>query len=212
LKDAAMDQSSLPLGTLGALLFTLMGPIAAIPLFAKATAGADRALQRQIGLRACLVALAALAIAVFIGAGVLSGWGVSPASLIVAAGIILLMTALRNVLGAGGVAAPEGDRPPPGLATAMSPIAIPGLVTPTGVAVLVIFVSYFPGLPDKLAVMGVAAGLMALNFLAMLAANWVLRVVGASPLLVLGAVFGVLQAAMGVEMVLSGVRRSGLFG
>jgi multiple antibiotic resistance protein len=205
-----MDQSSLPLGTLGALLFTLMGPIAAIPLFARVTAGAERPLQRRIALRAYAFAMIGLAIAVFIGAGVLSGWGVSSAALIIAAGLILLLTALRNVLGASASAA--GGNGPPDLAAAMSPIAIPGLVTPMSVAILVIFVSYFPALPDKLAIMGVAGAIMTLNLAAMLGAEWFMRKVGHSPLVVLGAVFGVLQAAMGVEMILSGVKRSGLLG
>jgi len=197
----------LPLSVLGSLLFTLMGPIAAMPLFAGATAGADFSLRLKIALAAYATALITLAVAVFIGAGALAGWGVAPSSLIVAAGLILTLTAVRNVVG-GGHAAPEGAKAPPTVATGFSPIAIPGLVTPVGVAVLVIFVSYFPSSADKMAVMGVAAGLMTLNFGAMLAANWFMRVVGPAPLVVLGAVFGVLQVAMGVQMIISGLMRS----
>jgi multiple antibiotic resistance protein len=206
-----MTENALPLSTLGVLLFTLMGPIAAMPLFAGVTAGADKALRRRIALKAYAVALVGLALAVFIGAGVMSGWGVSPASLIVAGGLILMLTALRNVLGAA-VPAPSGAGAAPGMALAITPLAIPGLVTPMSVAVLVIFVSYFPNLQDKLAIMAVAGAIMTLNLGAMFCAQWFMRVVGPSPLVVLGAVFGVLQAAMGVEMVLSGVRRSGLLG
>ena len=88
------------------------------------------------------------------------------------------------------------------------PIAIPGIVTPVGVAVLIIFVSYFPALADKLAIMGVVAAILTLNLGAMLVARWFMTNVGAAPLLVLGAVFGVLQAAMGVEMLISGLTLS----
>jgi multiple antibiotic resistance protein len=205
-----MSQTALPLSTLGSLLFTLMGPIAAIPLFAGATAGADRALQVKIALTAYAVALIGLAVAVFIGAGALAGWGVSPPSLIIAAGLILSLTALRNIFGAGH--GPAGEPPAPTVSTGFSPIAIPGLVTPMAVAILVIFVSYFPSSSDKLSVMGVAAAIMTVNLGAMLCAHWFMRVIGPAPLVVLGAVFGVLQVAMGIEMIISGVMRSKLLG
>jgi multiple antibiotic resistance protein len=206
-----MTESALPISILASILFTLMGPIAAIPLFAANTAGADAGLRRRIAFRAYFVALVGLAVAVFIGAGALAGWGVSPPSLIVAAGLILTLTALRGILG-GAHGSSEAAPAAPTLATGFSPIAIPGLVTPMGVAILVIFVSYFPAMQDKLAVLGVAAALMTLNLGAMLSAHWVMRVIGPSPLVLLGAVFGVLQVAMGVEMIVSGVRRSGLVG
>jgi multiple antibiotic resistance protein len=202
-----MSQTALPLSTLGSLLFTLMGPVAVIPLFAGATAGAERALQVKIALLAYAVALIGLAVAVFVGAGALAGWGVSPPSLIIAAGLILTLTALRGIFLSH---APAASPAAPTLGTGFSPIAIPGLVTPMAVAILVIFVSYFPGTDDKIAVMGVAAGVMTLNLGAMLCAHWFMRVIGIAPLVVLGAVFGVLQVAMGIELIVSGLLRSKL--
>jgi multiple antibiotic resistance protein len=205
-----MPDAGVPLSVLAPLLFTLMGPIAAMPLFAAATAGADRALQRRIALKAYLIALITLAIAVFVGAGVLGGWGVDRSSLIIAAGLILTITALRSIFGAGH-GGDEKSAAAPSEALAISPIAIPGLVTPMSVAVLVIFVSYFPAAGDKLAVMAVAAAVMTLNLGAMLGAHWFMRTVGPSPLIVLGGIFGVLQAAMGVETLISGLLRSPLW-
>ena len=204
-----MSESVIPLSVLAALLFTLMGPIAAMPLFARVTAGADHALQRRIAFRAYCMALIALAVAVFVGAGMLVRWQVAPSSLIIAAGLILCLTALGNIFRQGP--GPSAGEPPPVTeALGLSPIAIPGLVTPMTVAVLVIFVCYFPAMADRLAVMAVAAAIMTLNFLAMLSAQWFMRVIGPTPLVIMGAVFGVLQAAMGVEMVISGLMRSPL--
>lgn len=204
-----MTSAALPLPLLGSLLFTLMGPIAIMPLFAAATAGADARLCRQIALRAYLVSLATFAVAVFVGAGAMAGVGTSSSSLIIAAGLILTLTALRNIFGAAASA--KMDQPTsPTTALGFMPIAIPGIVTPVGVAVLIIFVSYFPALADKLAVMGVVAAIMTLNLGAMLIARWFMTHVGAAPLLVLGAVFGVLQAAMGIEILISGLSLSRL--
>jgi multiple antibiotic resistance protein len=206
-----MPEPQLPLALLASLLFTLMGPIALLPAFSAATDGATPALRSRIALVAFMSALVTLGFAVFAGANAMSAAGTSQASLIIAAGVILTLTALRNIFGdipngkSGGADAPRLS-----LGTGLMPVAIPGIVTPTGVAVLIIFVSYFPSIGQKLAILGAVVAIMVANLLAMLSAHWFMRKIGPAPLLVLGAVFGVLQAAMGVEMVISGITRSRL--
>jgi len=139
----------------------------------------------------------------------MAGAGTSAPSLIIAAGLILLFTAFRNIFGARGGEG-SGPKAPPTEALGFIPIAIPGIVTPVGVAVLIIFVSYFPSTTDKLAIMGVVGAIMLLNLGAMLSAHLFMERIGAAPLLVLGAIFGVLQAAMAVEMIISGLTLSRL--
>ena len=56
----------------------------------------------------------------------------------------------------------------------------------------------------KLTVLAVAGLMMLLNLLGMRYAHWFMERVGMTPLLVLGAVFGVLQVALGVEMMANG--------
>lgn len=197
-----------PLTVLGSLLFSLMGPIAAIPTFAAATAGADRPLQLKIAFLSAGLALLAIVIAVFAGATAMASAGTSQSSLIMAAGLLLVLSALRNIF--GGQPGAHGAKAEPNLGLALSPIAIPGLVTPVGVAVLILFVSYFPD--HRLQIMGIVSVLMSFNLLAMLGAEWFMRWIGPGPLVVLGAVFGVLQVAMGIEMLVSGVLRSKLLG
>lgn len=202
-----MGNAELPFSLLGLLLFMMIGPLQAIPLFASATAGMDRRAQIHTAFVAAGVAALALALAVLIGAGAMSRAGTSRSSLIIAAGVILAMTALRNILGTA--AGPPADKRRNGK-VALTPIAIPGIVTPVGVAILIIFASYFPDSADKLSLLGVTAAILVLDLLAMLGANWFLRAVGTAPLVLLGAVFGVLQAAMAVEMIVSGILRSPL--
>jgi multiple antibiotic resistance protein len=78
------------------------------------------------------------------------------------------------------------------------------MVTPRAVAVLIIFVAYFPAMEGKLTVLAVAAFVLLLNLIGMRFAQWFMENVGMTPLLVLGAVFGVLQVALGVEMLANG--------
>jgi multiple antibiotic resistance protein len=204
-----MADSTLPLPVLGSLLFTLMGPLAVIPLFARVAGAADGPTKAKIAFAAYAVALVTLALAVFVGAGAMAAAGTTPSALIIAAGLILTLTALRNIFGSASADAAPAPAPPTAT-LGFSPIAIPGLVTPMSVAVLIIFVSYFPSTADKLAIMGVVAAIMTVNLGAMFAAGWFMRVIGPAPLIILGAVFGVLQVAMGVQILISGITRSPL--
>ncbi len=159
-------------------------------------------MRRRIALTAFLTALGTLSLAVFVGATAMAKAGTSPSSLIIRRrsdpDAERRSGAFRVSEGTRGHAASAACR-----ALGFSPIAIPGIVTPVGVAVLIIFVSYFPSTADKVAIMGVVAAIMALNFAAMLVCRLVHVPHRRRSPDVLGAVFGVLQAAIGVEMLVS---------
>lgn len=198
-----------PLDRLASLIFMMMGPIGLIPRFCGATAAADAVLRRKIALRAFFFAAIALAIAIAIGAGVLAGWGVSPPSLIIAAGLLLTLASLQIILVQpdAGKNLPGAAPTPPPLSIALSPIAFPSIVTPYGVGVLIVFVAYAPEPSLKLSILGIVMLVMTLDLLTMLFADRLLRWIGIAPLTILGAVFGVLQVALGIEMIASGVAR-----
>jgi multiple antibiotic resistance protein len=203
-----MDEA-VPLGRLALLLFTLMGPIGLMPAFDAATTGRDKAQRRRIALQVLVFSLTGLALAVFLGTAVMARVGTTPPSLIIAAGAILAITALRNILaaGAGGSPAAPGPAPEalPRWMPALSPITVPGIVTPVVVAVLVIFTTVFPSTSSRLAILAVAVGLMVVNLVAMLGARWFMSRIGMAPLLLLGAIFGVLQVALGIEFLADGI-------
>lgn len=201
--------ADLPLPLLASLLFTLIGPLQLIPTFARMTAGTDARLRLRIALVAFATAALALSLAVFAGASAMAKAGTTPPALMLAGGLILLVTALRAMFAPGSSQGPQATAAPR-LDAGVHPIAVPGIVTPVGVAVIIIFVSYFPDLQDKLTILTVVGVILVLNLVAMLSAHIIMAVIGSAPLIVLGAVFGVLQAAMGMQMLLSGVRAAGL--
>ena len=200
-----MTDDTFPISKLATLVFMMMGPIGLIPTFAGLTAGADAALRRRIALRAYQYACIALAIAVGIGAGVLTAWGASPPALVAAAGLLLALNSLRHLLGGAHEGSAPAALPPADEKLALSPIAFPSIVTPHGVGVLIVFVAYAPTASIKATILGVAIVIMTLNLLAMLNAQRLMQWIGMVPLTILGAVFGVLQVALGIEMVASGV-------
>ena len=194
-------------GQLFPLLFNMMGPIGLIPVFVRLTADMDQKSRIAMARRATGLAFVALFLAVFLGAIMLDAWSIGNGSLIFAAGLIVTSTALLPIVWSGSGGAPNGSamgrQTPEQLA--VSPLAFPGIVTPRAVSVLIIFVGFFPSTEGKLTVVAVAGLMLLLNLLGMRYAHWFMDKIGMTPLLVLGAVFGVLQVALGVEMISQGL-------
>jgi multiple antibiotic resistance protein len=136
---------------------------------------------------------------------------VSLGALLIAGGIILFLVAQKMVLQqyaptSSGEALPSGSA----LAGAAVRLAFPTIVTPYGIAVVIIVLSVSP---NGMYVAGVAAmliGVMILNLLSMIYARGILKLVGLMPLQIVGTVLSVLQVAMGVQMILGGLRLSGV--
>ena len=199
-----MIDDGFPIAKLATLMFMMMGPIGLIPTFCALTGDATAKVRRTIALRAFGYACVALAIAVGIGAGVLAAWGASRPALVIAAGLLLGLASLRHILAAPAGAAARGAPAPATPAMARSPLAFPSIVTPHGVGVLITFVAYAPDSGIKTQILGVGLAIMLLNLLAMLSAHRIMRLIRPVPLTILGAVFGVLQVALGIEMIASG--------
>lgn len=85
-------------------------------------------------------------------------------------------------------------------------VAFPGLFPPIAVAIPVIFAAAAPAIGTRLTIMVLGPSVLALNLLVMLFAKVIMRRISQGSLQVLGAVFGVLQAALGVEFVMDAVR------
>lgn len=188
------------------LLFNMMGPIGIIPVFAALTAHMDEATRLAVARRATLLAFCALTLAVFLGAIMLTAWNISNGTLILAGGLIVTLSAILPLLSlpAGGDGAASATAASPPMQLAVTPLAFPSIVTPRAVGVLIIFIAFFNSTGGKLVVLGAAAFMLVLDYAGMRCARWFMATVGMTPLLVLGAVFGVLQVALGVQMMADG--------
>ena len=200
-----MQPTEIPLTILGQLLFTMMGSIALIPTYAGATVGMTNRQQRRVSFLAFGFSCLALILSVFIGAAIMASWGVSPSALMVAAGAVLILASLQGLLG-WGIKSPK-SLPRAELQLAVSPIAFPTMIRPYGIGVLIIFVSYFPSLENKLSILSISIAIMVLNLGAMFVSHRVMAAIGTVPLTILGSVFSILQVALGVEILASGLSR-----
>ena len=124
-------------------LFLMLGPFKIIGPFAMMTKGADPALERRIALWATLFSTLALLLAAFLGESILSSYGIPLPVLSLAAGLILFLVALINILQQFRPPTQHGDEieeptSVPTMKTALTPLAFPAIVTPYGIAALVV--------------------------------------------------------------------------
>jgi multiple antibiotic resistance protein len=197
-----MNEGALPWGTLFGLLFMTMGPIRAVAVFAGCGESDTAPGVRGLAARAVGLVGVAFAIAVLFGDQVLSRWGVGLPALIAAAGVILVVVSLQAMVAPQPPSQPQTDP----TAVPASRLAFPGLFPPVAVAIPVIFAAAVPGMGNKAGILGLGLAILVLSWLAMRHAKSIQRAVGPTPLQLVGAVFGVLQVALGIEFLLDAWR------
>jgi multiple antibiotic resistance protein len=206
-----VPMGTIPLAQIFTLLFLMLGPFKIIGAFARITKGADAAFARLIALRAALFASLALLVAAFLGERVLSSYGIPLPVLSLSGGTILFLVALQNIL---KEFAPhdEGTAGPaltPTLNMALTPLAFPTIVTPYGIAAVVVFLAVSPDQQSRLAVGAILLAIMLLNLIVMVMTRRLRPVMGLA-LQILGAVLGVIQVALGLQIILRSLRTLGV--
>jgi multiple antibiotic resistance protein len=205
------------LGEAFTFLFVAVGPLNVIGPFATITHGRGAAFKRGVAFRAFLVATIALLTAATLGAKTLQAWGISVGALLLAAGAILFLVALQPVLAGYSPregrerATPATDIPAPsGSELAFSPLAFPTIITPYGLALLILLFTLYPLGSGGLWIFAIASFVLALDLLAMLCTELVAKIPFIKPGLdILGCVMGVLLIALGVQAVADGLRLLG---
>lgn len=184
-----------------AFLFLMLGPFKIIGPFTKITHGATPALTRQIAFRAMLFSSMALLIAAFLGARIMRNFNIPLPILALSGGIILFLVALLNIIKQFGTPlANEENVISPTLNMALYPLAFPTIVTPYGIAAVIVFLALSPDLNSKLTVGAIVLAIMTLNLILMLVTRYIFKVL-ALFLALLGAILGVVQVALGLMVI-----------
>ncbi|MEB3242569.1 MAG: MarC family protein [Cyanobacteriota bacterium] len=199
----------LPLSKLIVLLFVMTGPLRVIPAFASLTASFSPASRHRLARRGVVVAALGVLLAVVVGHPVLEAWDTTPQALAAATGLLLLLAALQPLVGWPAAAPPRPSPSEPELDIgqfALTPLAFPTILPPYAVGVLVLFAGFFPDLASLGKMLAAAYSLLLINLVAMIYARQILKVIRASTLQLLGAVFGVLQLALAIQMIFWALR------
>ena len=194
------------------MLFLMLGPIKILMPFVNMTRGSDAVFRRRLATRAVLFSAAALAVAGLLGNSMLDNFNIAVPVLALTGGLVLFLVALQTVLQqAAGPARPKPDEPPPELHLAFSPLAFPIIVTPYGIAAVIVFAALAQDdYAVKLVVGSVVLVILTLDWLAMLFAETILRWLG--PVLqVFAVVLGITQIALGLQVIIHSLSMIGVF-
>jgi multiple antibiotic resistance protein len=209
------------------IFLVTLGPVKIVPPFFLMTHDQE---QRTIWLLALKSTVVATAIAIFVAIVVsvlMDKWRVSVDAIAIAGGILLLVTSIRVIgdfnlletpVAKGGLdeAGVKGNNDPSSLALntawlgkpVLSPIAIPTIITPVGVVAILFYADAALGDDDyRLQLIGVLLEVMALNFVAMVLAGPIMRLVGVQILQTIGWVLSALQAGFAVQAIIGALRR-----
>jgi len=94
----------------------------------------------------------------------------------------------------------EGKIVTPTMKMAINPLAFPTIVTPYGIALVIIMLSMFQDIKSKLIIGAIVLGIMALNLIIMLITRHILKYL-AIVLALLGAILGIVQVALGLLII-----------
>jgi small neutral amino acid transporter SnatA (MarC family) len=193
------------------LLLIGIGPKIALVPFLDTTREMPEATKRRV-LRKMLTTAATVAVLLLVLGGLLTRLlHFSPGALGVASGIILLIIAVTMVLGQherSDSSPPPGDQDP--MRVAVFPLAVPYLLNPAGIVVLVTASAEASSVAVLAVVVGILAVILALDIAVF---RWAVRVskhLDAGRMLITEKVFGFLLAALAVQLVLNGLSDVGV--
>lgn len=196
-------------GEIFTIFFITIGPLKLLGPFVQRTHGLDDGTVRRIAFRAFLMATISAIAGGFLGAMLLSNWHVSIGAMVITAGLVFLLVGLRQILEQYEPPhAPDPNLPalPASPTAAALKLLFPIVLTPFGIAAVIVLLALSPGGERTGLVVGMVLVVMLLNLICMLFARKIM--VGATivVLQILGAVLSILQAGLAVQIILRGLR------
>ncbi|GFE71674.1 multiple antibiotic resistance (MarC)-related protein [Chroococcus sp. FPU101] len=188
------------------VFFVTLGPIKIIPSFVQLTQNAERSLRQQLAFRSAGLATLVILLVVVLGQNMVRVWQIRLPALLIAGGILLFLVALNLVMTQYNPPSRPQDVSPPSLKLVVTPLTFPTILPPFGIAIALVLmlISQEIGF-NPLVVIGVLVLVMLLNLICMLAARPILGILRLITLQIFGFVLGVLQLALGIEWIISGL-------
>ena len=197
-----------------ASFFVTVNPVQAAAIFAVLTESADPAYRRLTALKSVAVAAGILGVFAIFGDDVLRFIGVSLAGVRVGGGILLMLVSIDIVFGRS-IAPPSGPGGASPIGTgdiAVFPLATPIIAGPGAITAVTVRASEADNAVVATGLLLVVLGIvMLLTLGALLAAASIRRWLGDTGMSVVIRVLGILLTALSSEMILQGLKDSGVF-
>ena len=195
-----------------AFIFTVfmltLAPNKTVPAFFAMTQGQTPKAERDLAIKGTMAATAVSLLIAIVMTAMAASWRVSIDDLRIAGGILLFAASRETIGQFSRAAAPSAQ---PTKHPAVTQLAIPTIVTPWGVAAILIFIELAGNSTMLAIVVGLLLLVMLLNLIGMLLARQIIAVVGIITFQVVGWIFAVLQAGFAVDAVVTSLRNLALF-
>ena len=192
-----------------------LGPVKTIPTFYRLTKETSIKFRHQTALQSSILATAVCIFIAFIGRNTLKNWQISLEALQLAGGLILLLFALKVItMEPQSFQGKKASKETPLTETfklALSPLVTPVIITPYGVVAILFYTVITQDNPLLFwKVMGIIMILMVLNYLGMIFADKIMKIIGIPILLLVGWIFAIMQAALAIQIILGTFKKMGL--
>jgi multiple antibiotic resistance protein len=192
------------------LLLIGMGPKIALVPFLDLTKGLDGETQVKVAKKMVTTGVSTALLLVFLGWFLMRLLHFSPGAANIAGGIVLLLLALHMVVSPGKEDHHEKAAGRDLMQMALYPLAVPYLLNPAGIATLVISSSEINSLAYLLLVVGLVLLVGAIDWLVFTNMDKLAKHLDPSRLAVTEAIFGILLAALAVQLMLDGLQDLGI--
>jgi multiple antibiotic resistance protein len=186
--------------------FIMLGPLKLIGPYYAQTRALDAAAMRMMAWKVFALGVIAVLTAGLLGGALLRKWQIAPPVMEFAGGLVFLLVALQMVLSQYDEPQTQAQEFQPQLLRLVFPVT----VTPYGVATVIVLMALSADLQRSLSVLGIAVAVMVLNLLAMLFVRAIIKGTGVLSLQILGAVLGILQVALALQLMAQALRSMGV--
>lgn len=192
-------------------IFIGMGPVKVLLVYIAMTRSMETGTRRKVAGRVVIVA-GSVAVGLFIiGAAMQSILHFSIGALNIIGGLILLLLALKMVMGSGSNDhAPQDISEESAMSIATSPLAIPLTLNPVGIVALVVASSEVKDIPSSLVLVALIAVVMVINYVVLLGSDKVAPYMSAAVVQLLEVVLGIFLGALAIQLALNGLADLGI--
>jgi multiple antibiotic resistance protein len=187
----------------------VIDPPGCAPIFAGLTRDASAAERRSMAIRASLIAAGILFFFGLLGEDLLKTLGISLAAFRIAGGIMLFLIALEMVFEKRTERresrAQEIEADPEHDDVSVFPMAIPMIAGPGSIASIMLLMARSDGLDESLVVLAALGAVLLLTLASLLAAGWLMRLLGHRMEAMLTRLLGVVLAALAAQFVIDGI-------
>ena len=181
-------------------LFSVINPISAAPLFVALTEGSP-ARRRGTAVRACLAALAILAVFAAAGGALFAFFGITVPAFQIAGGLLFTLMSFREMQDGGRRFDNEGASADP----AVVPLGVPIIAGPGAITTVVVLVGQAQDAARRVALGGAIGANILLTLLILLAAPSIVSSIGETGQRIVVKIMGLITAVIGIQFIINGV-------